>query len=98
MKQSDLKVIRTTISARPVRYAAIFGSRARGDSNTDSDFDLLIDYRPGYKYSLLDIADIKLSLEEKLERNVDVVTLPSARKKLLRLIGGDLEVVYDAKR
>ncbi|MDO8650520.1 MAG: nucleotidyltransferase domain-containing protein [Candidatus Berkelbacteria bacterium] len=97
MKESDIQTIRSAVSTRPVRYAAVFGSRARGDNTNNSDFDLLIDYLPGYKYSLLDIADIKLSLEEKLGRSVDVVTLPSARKKLLSLIDKDLEVVYDSK-
>ena len=98
MEQNEIQAIRSAVSIKPVRYAAVFGSRARGDSVADSDFDLLIDYRPDYKYSLLDIVDIKLSLEEKLGRSVDVVTLLSARKKLLQLIDKDLEVIYDAKR
>ena len=97
MLKSDIQAIRSTVSSRMVRYAAIFGSRARSDNTADSDFDLLIDYLPGYKYSLLDIADVKLTLEEKLGRRVDVVTLPAARKKLLRLINKDLEVIYESK-
>ncbi|MCR4278018.1 MAG: nucleotidyltransferase domain-containing protein [Candidatus Berkelbacteria bacterium] len=95
MLKSDIQAIRSTVSSRPVRYAAVFGSRARGDNTADSDFDLLIDYLPGYKYSLLDIADLKLTLEEKLGRSVDVVTLPAARKKLLPLIINDLEVIKE---
>ena len=97
MLDSEVQAIRSTVSTRPVRYAAVFGSRARGDNTANSDFDLLIDYLPGYKYSLLDIADIKISLEEKLGRDVDVVTLPSARKKLFKLINDDLKVVYESK-
>lgn len=98
MLKSDIQAIRSTVSTRPVRYAAVFGSRARGDNSSDSDFDVLIDYLPGYKYSLLDIVDVKQTLEEKLGQSVDVVTLSSARKKLLPLIEEDLEVVYDAQR
>lgn len=98
MKDAEIQAIRSTVTARPVRYAAIFGSRARGDNSKSSDYDLLIDYKPGYRYSLLDIADIKLDLQEKLHHDVDVVTVSSARPKLLKLIEPELQVIYDDNR
>ena len=39
------------------------------------DLDLLVDFAPGK--SLLDLVDLKLSLEEALKRKVDVVTYDS---------------------
>lgn len=50
----------------------VFGSRARGDSRSDSDLDLLIALEPGR--SLLDIVAIKQDLEDLLGYSVDVVT------------------------
>jgi uncharacterized protein len=50
----------------------VFGSFARGDDNSASDLDLLIDLEPGR--SLLDIVAIKQDLEDLLGIPVDVVT------------------------
>jgi len=58
-----------------VARAAIFGSMARGDETQDSDIDLLVEFK-GRK-SLLDLAGLKLELEELLGRQVDVVTYAS---------------------
>src|SRR5262245_14136091 len=50
----------------------VFGSLARGDSNRDSDLDLLVELKPGR--SLLDLVAIKQDLQDLLRRRVDVVT------------------------
>ena len=49
-----------------------FGSMARGDAETDSDLDLLVDCEEGS--SLFDQVGFKQELEERLHRSVDVAT------------------------
>ncbi len=51
----------------------LFGTAARGEDRPDSDIDLLVNLAPGK--SLLDLARMEISLEELLQRPVDVVTL-----------------------
>lgn len=51
--------------------AAVFGSFVRGEMKKDSDIDILIEFT-GEK-SLLDLAGLKIELEEVLGRKVDVV-------------------------
>lgn len=58
-----------------VKRAAVFGSVARGDSAPHSDIDLLVEFK-GEK-SLLDLAGLKVSLEELLHSKVDVLTYDS---------------------
>lgn len=86
--------LRPLFISRPIKYAALFGSQARGDASRDSDYDILIDFTPEYPYSLLDIADVKIALEETLHRPVDVVTMSAASPKLLQLIQQELQPIY----
>jgi predicted nucleotidyltransferase len=69
-----------------VKRAALFGSYARGDATKDSDIDLLIEFK-GKTKSLLDLAALKIHLEEALGRHVDLVTYnslhPLLRDKIL---------------
>lgn len=58
-----------------VRRAAIFGSFAKGEEREDSDIDILVEFK-GEK-SLLDLAGLKIDLEEALRRKVDVLTYNS---------------------
>jgi predicted nucleotidyltransferase len=63
-----------------VRRASVFGSLARGEGNEESDVDLLVELEPGK--SLLDLAELKVELEEVLGRRVDVITYDSLRPLL----------------
>lgn len=54
------------------RNVRVFGSAARGEAGEESDLDLLVEFEPGR--SALDLAGLKLELEELLDRKVDVVT------------------------
>jgi predicted nucleotidyltransferase len=69
-----------------VRRASVFGSLARGEGNEESDVDLLVELEPGR--SLLDLAELKVELEEVLGRRVDVITYdslhPLLRDRVLR--------------
>jgi predicted nucleotidyltransferase len=69
-----------------VRRASVFGSLARGEGDEESDVDLLVELEPGR--SLLDLAELKVELEEVLGRRVDVITYdslhPLFRDRVLR--------------
>ena len=58
-----------------VRKASLFGSLVREEMTIDSDIDLIIEFK-GDK-SLLDLAALKIELEEKLKLKVDVLTYNS---------------------
>jgi predicted nucleotidyltransferase len=58
----------------------IFGSIARGDSDTASDVDFLVDMEPGR--TLFDLSGLLLDLESLLHTSVDVVTERGLRPKI----------------
>ncbi len=55
-----------------IERVAIFGSRARGDNNSESDYDFLVDFSP--KASLLDWGGLVEDLMSYYGRDVDVPT------------------------
>lgn len=66
----------------------LFGSTVRDEARSDSDLDLFIDYDPQGRFSLLDLAGIKVYLEEELGVETDVTTRgglhPMLREKIER--------------
>jgi len=73
---SEIKeIIVKVLKKNNVKKAAIFGSIIRGEATKESDIDLLIEFE-GRK-SLLDLAGLRLELQELLKKRVDVITYKS---------------------
>jgi len=76
MKLEEIKVKTIPVLRRyDVKKAAIFGSYVKEEEKDDSDIDILVEFK-GQK-SLLDLAGLKIELEEILQRKVDVLTYNS---------------------
>ena len=74
-----------------VAKAAVFGSFMRGENKEGSDLDLLVEFE-GDK-SLLDLAGLKVELEELLKMKVDVLTYNSLHPLLKDRILNEQEVI-----
>ncbi len=81
---SALKSCADAIKARGATSLFLFGSSARDSAGPASDLDLFVDYDPREKFSLVDLVDIKLYLEDRLGVPVDLTTRDSLHP-LLRL-------------
>lgn len=53
----------------------VFGSVARGEATTESDYDLLVEFLPDASY--FDLVTIEMKLSELLETPVDVMSIRS---------------------
>ena len=93
--KAHIEQIRRTILPILQRYdvkrAAIFGSFVRGEMQETSDLDILVEFK-GEK-SLLDLAGLKIELEELLGRKVDVLTYDSLHPLLKDNILSEQEVI-----
>lgn len=76
-KRDDILRIAAKYGAYNVR---VFGSVARGEADSKSDIDLLVDMEPGR--SLFDLGGLLVDLEDLLGCNVDVVTEDGLRDRI----------------
>ncbi|HLH63082.1 MAG TPA: nucleotidyltransferase family protein [Ktedonobacteraceae bacterium] len=76
-KREDILRIAARRGATNMR---IFGSVARGEADSKSDIDILVDLEPGR--SLLDLGGLLMELQELLGHDVDVVTERGLRQRI----------------
>ena len=63
-----------------VNELALFGSVLRDDFNKSSDVDILIDFAPNTRWTLLDRAQMQQELADILKRKVDLVRKTTIEK------------------
>jgi predicted nucleotidyltransferase len=94
--QSIKKQIVPILKRQGVTKAALFGSVARGDVRKKSDIDLLIKLQRNK--SLLDFMGLKIELEEKLNKKVDLLTYDALHPLLKDRILNEQKVIYESRR
>ena len=93
MKRDDivrrLKAKRQRLAAEfKVKSLALFGSVARGDMRSDSDVDVLVEFKGPTTFDRY--MDLKFFLEELLGHPVDLVTRKGVRPELAPYIEREL--------
>lgn len=75
-----------------IKYLAIFGSQARGETRDKSDVDLLVEFTdtPG----LIEFIRTKQKLEKVLSRKVDLVTKKGLSKYIAPYVTKDIRQIY----
>jgi len=68
--------IRIDLTSKGVKRIGLFGSFVRGDQNSDSDIDLLVEFEIGRK-TFDNFMELSFFLEEVLQHKVELVTVES---------------------
>ena len=76
-KREDILRVASKRGAYNVR---VFGSVARGEADSKSDIDLLVDLEPGR--SLFDLGGLLMDLQDLLGKHLDVVTERGLRERI----------------
>jgi predicted nucleotidyltransferase len=77
---------------------AVFGSTVRGEATKDSDLDLLIRLKPSSerpKLGLFKLMEIEKNLEEKLGREIDLVTEDSLSPYIRHYVEEEKVIIYE---
>ena len=93
--KSIKKQIMPILKRQGVIKAALFGSIARGEMKKNSDIDILVKLKKGK--SLFDFVGLKLELEEKLGKKVDLVTYSAIKPRLKDIILKDEKIIYEKR-
>jgi predicted nucleotidyltransferase len=71
---AKLRENEAALRARGVSHAALFGSRARGDAQPDSDIDIMIEVDPAAGIGVYEYVALKDYIAELFDGPVDVVS------------------------
>lgn len=94
LSSEEIKTIADYFQNTPVLKAFLFGSFSREDALADSDVDILVelDYS---KHIGLGFIKMKLDLEEKLHKKIDLVSSNAISKHILPFINNDKKLIYE---
>lgn len=94
LSSEEIKTIADYFQNTPVLKAFLFGSFSREDALVDSDVDILVvlDYS---KHIGLGFIKMKLDLEEKLHKKIDLVSSNAISKHILPFINNDKKLIYE---
>ena len=79
-----------------VKELAVFGSAARGEMRPDSDIDLLVDFLPEARVSLLRHAAAERELTALLGRKVDLVSKRALKDAVRDEVLPQARIIYPA--
>ncbi len=79
-----------------VKELSVFGSAARGEMRPDSDIDLLVEFLPEARMSLLGHFAAERALSELLGRKVDLVSKRALRDALREEVLAQARLIYAA--
>jgi len=96
LKAKDIQIIRDYFIDKPVLRAYLFGSYSRNDADENSDIDILVDL--DYSEHIgLGFVQMKLDLEQRLQKSVDLVSSQGVSKRLLPYIDKDKKLIYESR-
>src|SRR5687767_10124509 len=91
---NDIEIIQDFFSGKPVLKAYLFGSYSRNEADPVSDIDILVDL--DYSQHIgLGFVQMKLDLEQKLHKKIDLVSSQAVSKRLLPFVNKDKQLVYE---
>jgi len=94
MSIEDIKQkISPILKEHGVKYAALFGSTARGEDNPQSDVDILV--RLGRPTGMIGYMRLIEGLESSLKKKVDLVTEDALNKHVRPYVLPELKVIYE---
>lgn len=96
LSKSEINTIKDYFQTKPVLKAFLFGSYTDNRERPESDIDILVelDYS---KHIGLGFVEMKLDLENKLNKKVDLVSSKAVSKYILPFINDNKVLIYERR-
>ena len=91
---AQLRALEQPLRERGLASLALFGSFARGEAESASDVDVLVEVVADAPFSLTDLVAVNDFLEDRLGRPVDVVTKEGLEPLVRDRVLGEAEAVF----
>jgi hypothetical protein len=86
---STLRAHQQVLRQAGITHLSLFGSVARNEAGPDSDIDLVAEFDPTAKISLLDLVRLERELGELLGREVQILPEPIRKERLRNNVARD---------
>ena len=90
----NISILQNYFKDKPVFKAFIFGSYARGDADSNSDYDILVEFDYSKKIGM-EFIQMQMELAELLKTNVDLVSAKAISKYIRPFVNKDKILVYE---
>jgi len=93
LTDEKIKTISDYFKSRPVLKAYLFGSYVRGEADSESDVDILVDLDYSQKIGM-QFFQMKIDLENLLNSKVDLVSSNGLSKYIKPLVDSEKKLIY----
>ena len=93
LNDEKIKTISDYFRSRPVLKAYLFGSYVRGEADSESDVDILVDLDYSQKIGM-QFFQMKIDLEKLLNSKVDLVSSNGLSKYIRPLVDSEKQLIY----
>ena len=94
ISEKTINVIQKYFKDKPIFKAFVFGSFARGDADSNSDYDILVELDYSKKIGM-EFIQMQVDLADLLKRNVDLVSDKSLSKYIRPFVDNDKILIYE---
>jgi len=96
VSNENIKILQRYFKDKPVFKVFVFGSFARGDADSKSDYDILVELDYSEKIGM-EFIQMQIDLQHLLKKNVDLVSDKALSKYIRPFVDKDKILVYERK-
>ena len=94
MSKENINILQKYFKDKPVFKAFVFGSFARGEADSNSDYDILVELDYSKKIGM-EFIQMQIDLVDLLKTNVDLVSDKALSRYIRPFVDNDKILIYE---
>ena len=96
ISKENINILQEYFKDKPVFKAFLFGSFARGEADSNSDYDILVELDYSMKIGM-EFIQMQIDLVDLLKTNVDLVSDKALSRYIRPFVDNDKILIYERK-